>query len=413
VPEPINPTAAGRARRPVLETPPPARPRPRRSRLLLIGLPIVAVFAAFGSIVWLAYDRGVEGPPVGEPPLARAPTVALKLAPEDDGASIGEDGEVVDMLSDAPSEQLERLLPPPEQPLAPPEQAPTPTEQAATEEAGDPASATAELAPPETTPVERPAPEVAATTPAPAGTPPEDQQAAVEAAPTPPAAETPALSDEQQTALLGAPEPPLGAPEPPASEPAPSREEAEATLDALLAEVTELNERQPPEPEPAPATTARVEPVAPRPAPVDEVRPAVAPPAAQPAPAALPPLTPPGAQVTPIERDRRPPTNGPPGVPPPVVEPAPERSNLAALDGDYRIQLAAVREEADARRAWDLFLVDLGPVLGGLQPFIERAETANGVFYRVQIGPFASLQEAESLCDQLKQRNASCFVIRR
>ena len=417
--DPVNPTAAGRARRPVLETPPVARPRPRRSRLLLIGLPMVAVFAAFGSIVWLAYDRGVEGPPVGEPPLVRAPAVALKLAPDDDGASVGEDGEVLDMLSDAPSDQLERLLPPPEQPLTPPE-------QASSDESGEPASETVELAPPpETTPADQLPPEVAATTPAPAETSPDDeQQAIVEAEPAPPADATPPLSDEQQTALLGEPEPPLGEsepplsePEPPASEPAPSREEAEATLDALLAEVTELNARQPPAPEPAPPVTARAEPVAPRPAPAEEVRPAVAPPAPQPAPAALPPLTPPGAQVTPIERDRRPPTNGPtgarPGVPPPVVEPAPERTNLAALDGDYRIQLAAVREEADARRAWDLFLVDLGPVLSGLQPFIERADTANGVFYRVQIGPFASLQEAESLCDELKQRNASCFVIRR
>jgi cell division septation protein DedD len=35
------------------------------------------------------------------------------------------------------------------------------------------------------------------------------------------------------------------------------------------------------------------------------------------------------------------------------------------------------------------------------------------VFYRVQVGPFASQEAAESLCDDLKQRNASCFVIRR
>ena len=107
--------------------------------------------------------------------------------------------------------------------------------------------------------------------------------------------------------------------------------------------------------------------------------------------------------MTPIAPDR------------PGARPAAPASNdrVAALDGAYRIQLAAVRDEADARRAWDLFLVDLGPVLKNVQPFIERADTANGVFYRVQIGPFASLQEAESLCDQLKQRNASCFVIRR
>jgi cell division septation protein DedD len=89
-------------------------------------------------------------------------------------------------------------------------------------------------------------------------------------------------------------------------------------------------------------------------------------------------------------------------APPPVV-----------AEGDFRIQLAAVRGQADARRAWDLFVADMAPVLRGMEPIFERADTANGVFYRVQIGPFASQQSAEGLCEQLKQRNASCFVIRR
>ena len=52
-------------------------------------------------------------------------------------------------------------------------------------------------------------------------------------------------------------------------------------------------------------------------------------------------------------------------------------------------------------------------VLPLVEPIFERADTANGVFYRVQVGPFASQEAAESLCEQLKQRNASCFVIRR
>jgi cell division septation protein DedD len=82
-------------------------------------------------------------------------------------------------------------------------------------------------------------------------------------------------------------------------------------------------------------------------------------------------------------------------------------------DGDFRIQLAAVRGQADAQRAWQLFMADLGPVLAGVEPIFERADTANGVFYRVQVGPFASQETAEGLCEQLKQRNASCFVIRR
>ena len=98
-------------------------------------------------------------------------------------------------------------------------------------------------------------------------------------------------------------------------------------------------------------------------------------------------------------------TATPPQAPPPRVP--------ISADGDFRIQLAAVRGEADAQRAWQLFMGDLGPVLADVEPIFERADTANGVFYRVQIGPFASQEAAESLCEQLKRRNASCFVIRR
>jgi hypothetical protein len=85
----------------------------------------------------------------------------------------------------------------------------------------------------------------------------------------------------------------------------------------------------------------------------------------------------------------------------------------AERDAARRRRAAAVREQADARRAWDLFMLDLGPILSRYQPYFERANTANGIFYRVQIGSFASAESAESVCDELKQRNASCFVVRR
>jgi cell division septation protein DedD len=85
----------------------------------------------------------------------------------------------------------------------------------------------------------------------------------------------------------------------------------------------------------------------------------------------------------------------------------------AAADGRYRVQLAAVREEEDAKRAWSLFKEQLGPYVSGLQPFFERAETSNGIFYRVQIGPFGETSEADRLCAELKKQNASCFVVTR
>jgi hypothetical protein len=409
MPDPITPNSpAGRAARAGRAVPEPSSVpslQPRRSRLLLVGLPMFAVFAAFGAIVWVAYEHGSDGPPVGEPPLVRAPAVALKLAPEDDGAAVGEDGqggEVLDLLSDTlPTDQLERLLPPPEEPLAPvvAERAPPPPA-----EPDELPSAMGELpAPTETAAAAPSPPEVAATRPEPTEV--------VATPPTPPR-DTPPPAEQQ---VAAAP-----APAPPASKPLPTPDEAEATLDALLAEVTGDSDPARDQPQPEPTQVARSEPLAPRPPASDEVRPAVVPPVPPPAPpaAAVAPFTPPApvAAVTSTARDpgvAPPPAPAPRPISEPALERAPERAEVAALGGDYRIQLAAVRGEADARRAWDLFLADLGPVLSGLQSFIERADTANGVFYRVQVGPFASQQAAESLCDELKQRNASCFVIRR
>jgi len=90
------------------------------------------------------------------------------------------------------------------------------------------------------------------------------------------------------------------------------------------------------------------------------------------------------------------------------------RPTFEATDGGrFRVQLAAVREEADAERAWELFRDQLGPFIKGLKPFFERAETSNGVFYRVQIGPFAETNEADRLCAELKKQDASCFVVAR
>ena len=85
----------------------------------------------------------------------------------------------------------------------------------------------------------------------------------------------------------------------------------------------------------------------------------------------------------------------------------------ATATGRYRVQLAAVREEADAKRAWEIFQEQLGPLISGLQPFFERAETSNGIFYRVQVGPFGETAEADRICLELKKQDTSCFVVTR
>jgi len=105
----------------------------------------------------------------------------------------------------------------------------------------------------------------------------------------------------------------------------------------------------------------------------------------------------------------------------PAVEEQPVETDIATAspviaantDGRFRVQLAAVRGEEDAKRAWSAFQQQLGSIVTGLQPFFERAETGNGIFYRVQVGPFAETTEADRLCVELKKQNASCFVVSR
>jgi cell division septation protein DedD len=104
-----------------------------------------------------------------------------------------------------------------------------------------------------------------------------------------------------------------------------------------------------------------------------------------------------------------------------AVEQQPDQAVIAAAspvfetaaEGRFRVQLAAVRDEGDAQRAWDIFQQQIGPFITGLEPFFERAETSNGIFYRLQVGPFGEDGEADRLCAELKKQDVSCFVVSR
>jgi SPOR domain len=412
VPDPIASTFASRFRRPVPDPEASDLERPGGALRFWSLLPVALAFALFGAVVWLAYQDTSLAPPVGEPPLIKAAADPYKLPPDEtEETTFGaEEGTVGRLWSDADqADQPERLLPTPETPLSP----------SALEE------------------------------PATAGAPPADEpvpDATLEGSASAPAPAAPAAEAAGELAADVAAPPPTQSADP-AQSAAPSAagdeslREAEAALDRLLAEVTATSDDtdapaataatpaetavappapaedqasiQPPtppreepatEPEPTPAPTSTATAAAPA-----ERAPAPAP--AERAPAPLPEVRPAGATTAaaPPAAPRAAPTQTAAAT---VAQAAVRRPPIAP-GGDFRIQLAAVRGEADARRAWQLFMADLGPVLADVEPIFERAETANGVFYRVQVGPFASQEAAEGLCEQLKQRDASCFVIRR
>ena len=77
----------------------------------------------------------------------------------------------------------------------------------------------------------------------------------------------------------------------------------------------------------------------------------------------------------------------------------------------FRVQIAALRKEVDAHNAWDHFRSTLGPMLTGVTPYVERAKTDMGIFYRVQVGSLGTRDDAQDLCAEFKKHDVTCFVI--
>jgi cell division septation protein DedD len=284
--------------------------------LPLTTLVVLAVFAASGVVVWLAYAD--IGPIHGEPPLIRAAAEPLKQAPDDPGGRrVADLGGIGDLLDDQSGEIAEeRLMPTPEQPLSPAEAA-----MASLNRSG---AAVDELFP----------------------DPAQREQAAKALK---------ELVDELRASDLAAPSGVGG----PADDP---------------------TDRQP---SPARGNTRQQ-----------------------------------ARSVGWAEKPNEPESRGKAGVSRASTEvaelgdgPAPRFEGTPG--GRYRVQLAAVRGEDDAKRAWSHFREQLGAYIGSLEPYFEMASTDNGTFYRVQIGPFADNSEANSLCLELKKQDTSCFVVSR
>jgi cell division septation protein DedD len=83
------------------------------------------------------------------------------------------------------------------------------------------------------------------------------------------------------------------------------------------------------------------------------------------------------------------------------------------MGGGYALQVSSQHSEAEARASFRALQAKFPQQLGDRQGFIRRANLgAKGVYYRVFVGPFASAEQASSLCGSLKAAGASCFVQR-
>jgi sporulation related protein len=79
--------------------------------------------------------------------------------------------------------------------------------------------------------------------------------------------------------------------------------------------------------------------------------------------------------------------------------------------GHIRIQIAAVRTQAEAQALAAKVMREHAATLAAREPQIDQTVMGNmGSFYRVLIGPFASAQETQGVCAKLKGAGLDCLV---
>jgi cell division septation protein DedD len=97
-------------------------------------------------------------------------------------------------------------------------------------------------------------------------------------------------------------------------------------------------------------------------------------------------------------------------VPPPPAAAPPPVSIPAAAAGSFFVQISAQKSEEDAQTTFRTMQAKYPDQLGGRQPVIRRKDLDKGVFFGVQVGPFASRDEAVQLCESLKSAGGACMI---
>jgi hypothetical protein len=99
-----------------------------------------------------------------------------------------------------------------------------------------------------------------------------------------------------------------------------------------------------------------------------------------------------------------------PVQPPTAPAPPPVSAPPVAAAGSFFVQVSAQKSEEDAQTAFRAMQAKYPDQLGGRQPVIRRKDLEKGVFFGVQVGPFASRDDAVQLCESLKSAGGACMI---
>ncbi|MFK7792777.1 MAG: SPOR domain-containing protein [Devosiaceae bacterium] len=94
----------------------------------------------------------------------------------------------------------------------------------------------------------------------------------------------------------------------------------------------------------------------------------------------------------------------------PLATPAATPASVPS--GEFIVQLASLRSEAEARDTFTRLQNRFGSILSGFGPNIQRADLGDrGIYHRVRVGPMER-SAADSLCSRYQSAGGDCFVQR-
>jgi cell division septation protein DedD len=86
----------------------------------------------------------------------------------------------------------------------------------------------------------------------------------------------------------------------------------------------------------------------------------------------------------------------------------------AQSGGKYFLQLASVKSEERARGEWTRLQKVHADILGDMTLALQTADLGDqGIYYRIQTGPFPTQATAQDMCWQLRAEKQDCLVLRR
>lgn len=79
--------------------------------------------------------------------------------------------------------------------------------------------------------------------------------------------------------------------------------------------------------------------------------------------------------------------------------------------GAYVVQVASQRSESDAMGSWRALQTKYPNLLGNYRATVKKVDLGDkGIYYRAQVGPFASRDQANDLCQSLRAQGGDCVV---